>query len=57
VSFAMIMSSHYDPFLGTPVPLADVTYDPIEEYGIPEHRELVRFYEKWYQTTQANWNR
>ena len=45
MSFAMIMSSHYDPFLGTPVPLADVTYDPFEEYGIPEHRELVRFYE------------
>lgn len=28
-------------------------FDPLREYGLPGHRELVRFYENWYQQTQA----
>lgn len=28
-------------------------FDPAREYGIPEHRELVRFFEDWYQKSQA----
>jgi hypothetical protein len=29
-------------------------FDPFKEYGIPEHRELVRYYEDWYQKCQTN---
>lgn len=40
-----------------PSPFEDVeevyAFDPLKEYGVPEHRELVRFYEDWYQNTQA----
>ncbi|MEI6972138.1 MAG: uroporphyrinogen decarboxylase family protein, partial [bacterium] len=28
-------------------------FDPAREYGLPGHRELVRFYEDWYQKAQA----
>lgn len=28
-------------------------FDPIREYGLPGHDELVRFYEAWYQKAQA----
>ena len=28
-------------------------FDPFKEYGIPGHRELVRYYEDWYQRGQA----
>ena len=39
-------------------PFADVeevyAFDPFKEYGIPEHRELVRFYDDWYRQSQAD---
>ncbi len=42
---------------GAKCPFEDVeevyAFDPISEYGISGHRELVRFYEEWYQKTQA----
>jgi hypothetical protein len=28
-------------------------FDPFKEYGIPGHRELVRFFEDWYQKSQT----
>lgn len=28
-------------------------FDPVREYGLPGHRELVRLYEDWYQKAQA----
>jgi hypothetical protein len=28
-------------------------FDPFKEYGIPGHEELVRFFEQWYQKSQA----
>jgi hypothetical protein len=28
-------------------------FDPIKEYGMPGHRELVRHFEDWYQKSQA----
>ena len=28
-------------------------FDPFKEYGIPGHAELVRFFEDWYQKSQA----
>ena len=38
-------------------PFTDVeevyAFDPVREYGLPGHRELVRFYEDWYQKSQA----
>ncbi len=41
----------------TSCPFDDVeevyAFDPFREYGIPEHGELVRFFEEWYQKTQA----
>lgn len=30
-------------------------FDPCREYGFPGHRELVRYYEDWYQKAQAEW--
>ncbi len=42
---------------GQPCPFEDVeevyAFDPTKEYGLPGHRELVRYYEDWYQKTQA----
>ena len=29
-------------------------FDPLREYGLPGHRELVKFYEEWYQETQGS---
>ena len=28
-------------------------FDPAREYGVPEHHDLVRFYQNWYQSQQA----
>ena len=28
-------------------------FDPLKEYGLSEHRDLVRFFEDWYQERQA----
>lgn len=28
-------------------------FDPAFEYGVPGHREMVRYYEDWYQAAQA----
>jgi len=40
-----------------PCPFTDVeevyAFDPSEEYGVPDHRELVRYYENWYRQSQS----
>lgn len=28
-------------------------FDPVREYGLPGHRELVKYYEDWYQKAQG----
>jgi len=42
-----------------PCPFQDVedvyAFDPFQEYGIPDHSELVRCFETWYQEAQAGY--